>query len=243
MKTKLLTGYLCLLYLTGCQFSDAEHDPFEHYNRALYDIHQVIEQEIYLPVYGVYQSVLPLPLRTGINNMTNNLLEVPNVLFDLLQGDVEFALSDASRFVLNSTVGIFGFFDFASEVHLPKHKQSLGKTLAKWGSDPGPFIVIPGIGAGFLSEHINTLIEFQAMTPLSVNENALSPSLYINQKIGQSGDHTLLILDADDPYAVTRNMALQKFNYSKSAPSYQSLQQDLIDEQMMEEEFADEPLD
>lgn len=240
MKTRLLIGYLCLICLPGCQFSEANHDPFEHYNRALYDVHHIIEQDIYLPAYGAYQYVVPMPLRTGINNITNNLLEVPNIIFDLLQGDLEFALSDASRLVLNTTIGVFGFFDFASEVYLPKHKQNLSKTLAVWGTDPGPFIVLPGLGAGFLADHLSTVMQFETMSQLSINQHMLSPSLYINQKLGQSGDHSLLILESTDPYAITRNMALQTFNYYKNSPSYQSLQQDLIDEHMMDAAFEDE---
>ncbi|MBM4210931.1 MAG: VacJ family lipoprotein [Gammaproteobacteria bacterium] len=236
MKKNFLSGLISLSLLSGCQFSNTQNDPFEHYNRALYDVHQVIAQEIYLPIYGAYQYILPLEIRTGINNITNNLLEVPNIIFDLLQGDIEFALSDASRFVINTTFGVFGIFDFASNLYLPKHQQSFSKTLAVWGSDPGPFIVIPGIGAGFLSDHINTVTQFKTMTKLSINHNALSPSLYLNQKLGESGDQTLLILKASDPYTVSRNMALQKFNNYKNAPSYQSLQQDLIDEEMMQKD-------
>lgn len=247
IKINKLIGLSILSMLYGCHLSDTPNDPFEEYNRALYDVHHLIEEEIYLPVYGVYQATIPLGMRIGINNMTDNILEISNVINDVLQGDIAFAISDLSRFAINSTIGVFGFFDFASVLFLPKHEQSFANTLALWGTDPGPFIVIPGIGAGFFANHLSTFLEFSTVNVLDPSKNTqkIMRDLILVQKFNQNGDDLLIKRATFDPYITTRNMALQNFNNAKNPASYEDLQLEVMDEQMMLEnpDFFEEDMD
>jgi phospholipid-binding lipoprotein MlaA len=216
--------------------SNYPNDPFEKYNRALYDVHRVVEQDIYLPIYGAYQYTLPIDLRIGLNNMADNVSEISNVFNDILQGELVFALSDASRFGINTTIGLMGFFDVARQFYLPKHKQSFSATLANWGTDPGPFIVIPGLGAAHFSEFLSIAVSYQSTSFLKPAQDVrkLWERVYAVNFVSSSGNVALLTRDSIDPYAMIRNLSSQQFNSYRNRPSYESLQLDLIDEIAME---------
>ena len=128
-------------------------------------------------------------------------------------------------------------------MNLPKHRQTLSATLSIWGAEPGPFLVIPGIGAGFFPNHLNTAIQFQSYQPIKMSRdlrNVINNLQSINF-IATSGDQTLMTNFAPDRYTMVRNYLLQKFESYKYRPDYATLKQELIDERLMDmEEDLDE---
>lgn len=240
-KTILSTLLSLTIFMSGCQFSEHEADPFEKFNRNAYNFHMLVEDYVYLPLYGIYQEALPVELRIGIANMADNINEVQNIGHDILQGDILFAVSDTWRFLINSTLGLGGFFDVASYMNLPKHHQSFSATFAIWGAEPGPMLVIPGLGAGLISTHLDLVTPFQTYQPIKMTKDLRKTmnTLQAIRFIGNHGDQTLMTNYASDRYAMTRNYLLQKFESYKHRPDYATLKQDLIDENMMNREDED----
>ena len=93
-----------------------------------------------------YRKVTPQFARTGVTNFFNNLEEIDTTINQVLQGEIKYAFNDAGRFVINSTIGLFGLIDVASKMGLEKHEEDFGQTLGVWGFDSGPYIMIPFLG-------------------------------------------------------------------------------------------------
>jgi len=126
----------CLAMLSACA-TQANKDPLEGMNRGIYKFNDVADKALIKPVASVYQTITPTPLQKGINNFYENLTSLTTVFNDLLQFKFAHAFTDAGRFIINSTVGIAGFFDVASMDGVPKHKEDFGQTLGHWGVADG----------------------------------------------------------------------------------------------------------
>lgn len=139
----------CALALgtTGCATTaNNPKDPFEGFNRAMFSVNEGLDTVAIKPLARGYDAVAPLPVKVGVGNFFGNVRDVWTALNNLLQGKVGDAFSDGGRVLLNSTVGIGGVFDVASEMGLTKHEEDLGQTLGKWGVDTGPYLFWPIIG-------------------------------------------------------------------------------------------------
>ena len=144
MKIVSLTGIL--LVLGGCastQYAENERDPWQGFNRSMYSFNDTLDQAILKPVAKGYQAITPSQMQNGIRNFFANLDDVSIGVNNLLQGKVGDAFSDFGRVIVNSTVGILGLFDVASSWGMRKHNEDFGQTLAKWGVDEGPYVVLP----------------------------------------------------------------------------------------------------
>lgn len=138
-----------------------EGDPFESYNRAMFSFNDGLDRYFLEPVAEGYDAALPSPVKTGVSNFFNNLGDLFVIINDLLQFKFSQAAADTSRFVLNSTFGLFGLFDIATPMGLEKHNEDFGQTLAVWGVNSGPYVVLPFFGprtmrgaGGFVVESI-----------------------------------------------------------------------------------------
>lgn len=122
-------------------------DPWEGFNRAMYSFNDGLDDYVLKPVAEGYKFVLPDLVRTGIANFFSNLEEPIVLINNLLQGKFVQALTDTTRFMVNSTFGLFGLFDIATEMELKKNDEDFGQTLGAWGVGPGPYVVWPFLGA------------------------------------------------------------------------------------------------
>lgn len=133
-------------------------DPWEPFNRAVYDFNARFDEAIFLPVTRGYQRLLPQPVRTGINNFLGNLSEVGNIVNHSLQGRPGRALHSLGRFAINTTAGIGGLFDPASPLGLEQLPTGFGNTLARWGTASGPYLVLPLAGPSSLRDSSGLLL-------------------------------------------------------------------------------------
>lgn len=136
-----------------------DNDPYENYNRTIFNFNLGFNDLIGQPVANIYNS-LPSPMTTGISNFFRNLGEPLNIINALAQGKVEVAMSSFMRFSLNTTLGLFGLIDIADEAGLKYQKEDLGQTLYQWGMwTESSFIMIPFVGAYTTRELIGVSID------------------------------------------------------------------------------------
>jgi phospholipid-binding lipoprotein MlaA len=135
------------------------YDPWERLNRFTYRFNARFDENIFLPVADDYRR-LPGVIRAGLHNFFSNLSEVPTVVNDALQLQVKSGGTSIGRFVINSTIGIAGLFDFATRFHLAKSPATFGSTLSRWGVHPGPFLVLPILGPSTLREGFGLLGDY-----------------------------------------------------------------------------------
>lgn len=121
-------------------------DPFEGFNRRMFAFNEGADRYVIGPAAQAYKTVTPSLFREGFGNFSANLGEPVVFLNDVLQGKPARAGTSAGRFLINSTIGIVGVFDVASEFGLKRHSEDFGQTLAVWGVDSGPYLVLPLLG-------------------------------------------------------------------------------------------------
>ncbi len=143
---KLIGSLLLLASLTGCATGGNPKDPWEPVNRKIFVFNDKLDSWVLKPVAKGYDAAAPLPVRTGVSNVFSNVEDVWIGLNNLLQGKPLWAASDLGRFVINTSLGIGGVFDVATELGLDKHEEDFGQTLGVWGVGAGPYVMLPFFG-------------------------------------------------------------------------------------------------
>ena len=141
-----MNRFLLVLLLSFPIFGEEINDPFEDLNRDIFIFNEKLDEKLLKPAAITYRKVTPQFARTGVTNFFNNLEEIDTTINQILQGEIKYAFNDAGRFVINSTIGLFGLIDVASKMGLERHEEDFGQTLGVWGFDSGPYIMIPFLG-------------------------------------------------------------------------------------------------
>lgn len=166
---KQITQWICgslamtTLALTGCARNptDAQHDPFEGYNRAMFAFNMDVDHLAMRPAAKVYEKITPPQLQKGVTNVFANIDEIPTFVNDFLQGNFRYLPLDIWRFAINTTVGIGGLFDVATRAHIQPHVETFGLTLAKWrGGKSSPYLVLPLFGPSTLQTAIGNAADY-----------------------------------------------------------------------------------
>jgi len=148
---------------TGCTTInnyDDPRDPFERYNRFMYNINDTVDNALIKPLATGYKAVLPTPVNRGITNVFNNLVDLTSVLNNILQFKFDQAVSGLGRVLVNSTVGVLGVADVASKYDLPRYREDFGQTLGYWGIGSGPYIVLPLLGASDARDAFGLVVDW-----------------------------------------------------------------------------------
>ncbi|MBZ4200382.1 MAG: VacJ family lipoprotein [Methylotenera sp.] len=214
-KTMILLASLALLSSCATQ---ANKDPLEGMNRGIYKFNDVTDKALIKPVASLYQTITPTPIRKGINNFYDNLTSLTTIFNDLLQFKFSQAMTDAGRFVINSTVGIAGFIDVASMDNVPKHKEDFGQTLGHWGVSDGAYLVLPILGPSSLRDTTGLVFDLATTDPIAYAHRKGDVRLHNQLRVGQLIDKRTELLTATDlideasldPYAFTRDAYLQR---------------------------------
>jgi len=144
MNKKKISLFFTLLILSN--FTHAQDDPFEEYNRKVWAFNEFLDDKFAKPAAEIYRSVTPDVVETGITNFFRNLNELDNTANQILQGKPTLAINDFSRFIINTTFGLGGFLDVGTNLGLERHDEDFGQTLGAWGVGSGPFLMLPLLG-------------------------------------------------------------------------------------------------
>lgn len=190
-------------------------DPIEPVNRVVFGFNDRLDRYFMKPVAQVYVAAVPTPARVGVSNFFDNFGDVPTALNNLLQGKFKAALSDVGRIAVNSTVGILGFIDVASEVGLEKHKEDFGLTLGHWGVGSGPYLVLPLLGPSSLRDTAALPVNYAVNVQRYVFDetavrNSLTALQTVNVRADLLGAEQALDEASFDKYAFLRNFYMQR---------------------------------
>ncbi|MES2127771.1 MAG: VacJ family lipoprotein [Pseudomonadota bacterium] len=149
--------------LTGCASTGANpKDPFEKFNRSMFAFNDAVDQAALKPAATAYKRVTPTFVQTGVSNFFGNLADAWSAVNNLLQGKGQEGMSDVMRFAFNSTFGLGGVLDIASEAGLRKHNEDFGQTLGTWGVPSGPYLMLPLLGPSTVRDTAALPMDFKA---------------------------------------------------------------------------------
>tara|TARA_B100000780_G_scaffold74287_1_gene49907 strand:+ start:42 stop:752 length:711 start_codon:yes stop_codon:yes gene_type:complete len=143
---KFLLISLTLLSFNTYVLSEEINDPFEDINQITFAVNEALDNTLAKPAAQIYGDITPPFIQNRVTRFFKNLAEIDTFINQALQGKPKLALQDFGRFTINSTIGLFGFFDVASKMGLEIHDEDFGQTLGVWGVPSGPYIMLPIIG-------------------------------------------------------------------------------------------------
>ncbi|HEY3699257.1 MAG TPA: VacJ family lipoprotein [Spongiibacteraceae bacterium] len=147
LKSLLAASILTVSFgVVAAETTPSNPDPWEPFNRKIYAFNDVADRYFLKPIAKGYDKVTPQFLEDGIHNIFSNVGEVGNILNSLLQAKFKNTAESGGRFIVNSTVGLLGFFDVANKMGLQVHEEDFGQTLGYWGVHAGPYLVVPLLG-------------------------------------------------------------------------------------------------
>lgn len=197
---------------------EEKDDPLEGYNRVMTDFNDNFMVHVMIPVSNGYKSITSEEFRKSIDNFFHNILYPVRVTNNLLQGKFKNSAEESGRFVINSTIGIFGLFDVAKEhFELTAHNEDFGQTLGYWGVKSGPHIVLPFFGPSnlrdTLSMYPDTLsnpLDYQEHRGYNFTSNiGGSAALKVYAKVNNTetvSNYEMMKKDAVDLYPYLKNM-------------------------------------
>lgn len=222
-------------------------DPWEGFNRAVFDFNEVADKAVVRPLAVGYTRVTPRPVRTGVRNFFSNLGDVTNLVNNLLQLKFHDAANDTGRLIFNTTIGLFGVMDVASHMDLPKNNEDFGQTLGYWGVPSGPYLVLPLLGPSTVRDAPSIYVD--AMThPLYYYDNESRRNIALGLMIldtrsGFLATERVLNEFPGDRYTALREFYLDRRQYlvHDGEPPDQDRGADLFDElEALEAEEASE---
>ena len=198
---------------TQTKESASNNDTLEPVNRVSFNFNETLDQYILKPIAEPYAKYTPEAYRSGITNFFDNLTYLNVVLNSFLQGKFDQGFSDATRFVVNSTIGFAGLNDIATPMGLEKHNEDLGQTLAVWGVDQGSYLYIP-LGGPNTVRNVPDIATSTLLNPLTYITNAIlfpiSALNIINIRANLLEATNIRDEAAVEPYSFTREAYLQQ---------------------------------
>lgn len=189
-------------------------DPWEGMNRKVYAFNEKLDDAVLRPVAQTYVEVVPSFVRTGVRNFLGNLADVWTAVNAGLQFKGQVAAETFMRVAVNSTLGLYGVLDIASEAGIEKRKEDLGQTLGHWGVKPGPYLVLPIFGPSTVRDAVALPGDWQASPGRFFSDSGTSAGVSLlnvtetRARLLKAGD---AVRQASlDPYSFVRDGWLQK---------------------------------
>jgi phospholipid-binding lipoprotein MlaA len=192
--------------LGGCATSGNSKDPIEGFNRAMYGFNEALDTVLIKPVAQGYDAVLPTPVRTGVTNFFGNIADLFIGVNNLLQGKPSQAASDLGRVLVNSTIGVLGVIDWASDMGMEKHEEDFGQTFGRWGAGDGAYVVLPIFGPRTVRDTAGLVLDVAADPVANIDHVPTRNTLLALRLVDTRAD----LLPADK---VIEEAALDKYSY------------------------------
>lgn len=214
-------------------------DPFEDWNREVFRFNQFVDDWFLKPVAEGYRAVVPDLVDHGVTNFFNNLTEIRNFSNSIFQLKGESAVVAAGRFTYNTVFGLGGLIDVAGYFDLPEQPEDFGQTLGYWGTDTGPYLMLPFLGPSTVRDFGGMGMDMLVLP--SAWDHVDSPEVYYARAL-QVVDRRADLIPAEsfisgDSYVFVRNAYLQRREYlvNDGKPTYDPFADDDNDELMLED--------
>ena len=229
LKARAVPGFNILitvmlsLFLTACSSTPSSEqsvsdpqDPLEAINRPFWTFTwDYADKYVFKPASEGYVEYMPTDLRGGVHNMALNLNEPSTISNHLLQAKFSDAAKSTGRFVLNSTVGLLGFFDPASDFGWDRQHEEFGEVLGSYGVGNGPYLVVPALGPSSVREEVGDFVD-SYYWPLAVIDfwpNIVRAGILGLEARASLADQEAILNDAIDPYEFVKNAYFQNMQY------------------------------
>lgn len=196
--------------LGGCATAKDPRDPFEPVNRVIYHLNETVDMAVMEPTAKLYRFVVPQFVRSSVGNVFSNAGEIRNVLNNALQGKFTTAYSTFGRLAINSTVGILGLFDVASEAGIEKRPEDFGQTLGWWGVRDGPFVMLPFFGPSSVRDTIAWPADIYVDPFTYVDPTRARRQIWVGRMVNQRAE----LIDAKN---VMEGAALDEYQFVRDA--------------------------
>lgn len=205
----------------GCSTTRADRDGLQGYNRAMFRANRAVDRAVVRPGAVAYRTVTPVPARRGFARILENLTEPWSAINALLQGKPGRAANSLGRFFINTTIGVGGLADHATDLGLKPTREDFGQTLATWGVKDGGYLVLPlfgpstvrdaaGLGIGMVADPQHLLIA-QTLNPRGLESAGVVAARAINARSEFIDSGVEQVLDSSaDPYATARSAYFQR---------------------------------
>lgn len=223
---RVLRGFFALFFLAtvaACSAPPAGHpqgqpwDPYENTNRGFHSFNKGLDRAIVRPVAYTYSGILGDEVEDSISRFSGNISMPRAIINNVLQGNMRGATEDTYRFVVNSTIGLFGLFDVATDLNMPAATDAdFGQTLAVWGVREGAYVELPVFGPSTERDTLGLVVDL-FMNPLDywirdpeeyyVFGTGVSATLTNRERLGQTIDG--ILYESADSYAQARSLYLQ----------------------------------
>ena len=188
-------------------------DPLEPMNRSVSKFNDVLDDNVLKPVATGYRDYTPQPVQTGVSNFFRNLSDVFSTVNNGLQLKGRDTAESLMRVVVNTTLGIYGIFDVATEIGLQRHPEDFGQTLGYWGVPDGPYVVLPVFGPSTARDTATLPLElstdFVTKHDAVAERNVALVARVVDKRASLLKTSDLLSGAAIDKYSFTRDSYLQ----------------------------------
>ncbi|MBA56258.1 MAG: hypothetical protein CMK89_17545 [Pseudomonadales bacterium] len=213
-------------------------DPWEGFNRAMFGFNDTLDFYVLKPVAKGYDKAMPDPLQDGVSNFFNNIGEIRTIFNGLLQFKFKQAGLDTTRFLVNTTVGVFGFIDIGSRIGLEQHDEDFGQTLGYWGVGSGPYVVLPLLGPNTVRDSIGLIPDDYISPYQAVDHDLTRYSIRALQVVDlRAGLLEAESLIAGDRYSFFRDAYLQRRDFLVNDGQ---MADDFLEDDDLFEDFDDE---
>jgi len=223
LQTLRVVFIFSFFILSGCSSTQAideslsdPRDPIEVINSPFWTFTwDYADKYVAKPASELYTTYTPPFLRTGLYNMALNLNEPSSIINSLLQLKLTDAAKSTGRFVLNSTIGLLGFYDPARDFGWSGEQEEFGEVLGTYGVGDGPYIVIPGLGPSSVREEVGDYVDglYWPLVVIDFWPNLVRLGILGLEKRASIRDQEQLLLESTDPYEFIKNAYFQNMNY------------------------------
>jgi phospholipid-binding lipoprotein MlaA len=231
------TALSLLLMLQACATVSQPnpHDPFESFNRSVSGFNDTVDDVVLKPAATVYKGVTPSWFRTGVRNFFNNIQDVWSAVNNGLQGRGAEMGDSIGRVMTNTTIGVLGLFDVATELNIERHTADFGLTLGRWGVRPGPYVVLPLLGPYTLREVGALPVDWSGDLVYQLGDQQTVAEMTVLKLV----DYRASLLGASE---VLDGAALDKYAFTRDAYLQRQRNKEYDGNPPEEEEQVDKPL-
>jgi len=211
---QLLMSFLLFFMANTLAFAEEDVDPFEDINRTVYGFNEVVDDNLLEPVSRAYKDRVPEVAQDRVSDFFGNLRDVSTLANQILQFKPIESATTLGRILVNSTLGLGGLFDVASDMGLTTDDEDFGQTMGVWGVEEGPYVVIPLLGPSTVRDGAGLFVDTTSDANMIAKTEGIgfisSSAISIIDKRVELLPVTDMLDQSDDPYIVMRSSYLQK---------------------------------